>query len=104
MKSKKVEVLLEQSIDLKSISEADTEFTTSAGKTVTADCYFVCIDKTLGSSWLQESILKDRINADGRLMVDDNLRVAGQKNIFAIGDITDLPVSSTLLLHALSSK
>ncbi|XXG73492.1 hypothetical protein AAC387_Pa07g2399 [Persea americana] len=27
----------------------------------------------------------------GRLKVDENLRVIGQKNIFAIGDITDIP-------------
>ncbi|ONK71332.1 uncharacterized protein A4U43_C04F7390 [Asparagus officinalis] len=90
LKSKKVEVLLEQSIGLGSISEADKTFMTSAGETVIADSYFVCLDKHVASSWLQESVLKERINRMGRVMVDENLRVAGHRNVFAIGDITDI--------------
>lgn len=92
LKSKKVEVLLDQSIDLVSVSDADKTYTTSAGEVVTADTYFVCVDRELGSPWLQESVLKERISRKGRLMVDESLRVAGHKNIFAIGDITDVPV------------
>lgn len=95
LKLRKVEILLDQSIDLQSISEADKTFTTSAGEIVTADCYFVCLDKPVASTWLRDSLLKERINRNGRLMVDENLRVAGHKNIFAIGDITDIPVSTS---------
>lgn len=89
-------MLLGQSIDLEKISEADRVFTTSDGDTITADCYFVCVDRPLGSSWLQESYLKEYMDRKGRLMVDENLRVGGQNNVFAIGDITDVPVSLVL--------
>ncbi|XP_073098742.1 uncharacterized protein [Elaeis guineensis] len=89
--SKNVKVLLGQSIDLDSISEADGVYTTSAGEKITADCHFVCVAKRLGSSWLQESVLGDSLDQKGRLLVDENLRVRGHKNIFAIGDITDVP-------------
>ncbi|RZR73197.1 hypothetical protein BHM03_00021292 [Ensete ventricosum] len=89
--SKKVDVLLGQSVDLNSISEADGVYMTSAGKQITADCHFVCIAKPLGSSWLQNSVLKDCLNEKGRLMVDECFRVRGRSNIFAIGDITDVP-------------
>ena len=96
LKSKKVEVLLDQSIDLESISEADRTYTTSAGEIVAADSFFVCLDRPVATLWLRESVLKERINHNGRLMVDENLRVVGQKNIFAIGDITDIPVSTSI--------
>ncbi|KAF3790588.1 hypothetical protein EJ110_NYTH13994 [Nymphaea thermarum] len=49
-----------------------------------------CIGKGLGSSWLTDGILQDCLNERGQLMVDEHLRVAGKKNIFAIGDITDI--------------
>ncbi|WOK92681.1 apoptosis-inducing factor [Canna indica] len=91
--SKSVEVLLDQTIDLNSISKGDVDcrvFTTSAGRRITADCYFVCVGRPLGSSWLEDTILKDTLDKYGRLMVDDNLRVRGRYNIFAIGDITDI--------------
>ncbi|CAL9778888.1 unnamed protein product [Musa acuminata subsp. burmannicoides] len=89
--SKKVDVLLGQSVDLNSISEADGAYMTSAGEKIAADCHFVCIGKPLGSSWLQNSVLKDCLNEKGRLMVDECFRVRGRSNIFAIGDITDVP-------------
>lgn len=91
--SKKVEVLLGQSVNLDSESEDGGVYTTSGGEKITADCHFVCVGKPLGSSWLQETILKDSLDKRRQLMVDENLRVRGQKNVFAIGDITDVPVS-----------
>ncbi|KAK8952330.1 hypothetical protein KSP39_PZI003610 [Platanthera zijinensis] len=91
LKSKNVRVLLEQSIDAASVSESDREFLTSAGETVTADCYFLCVGKPVGSGWLRESALKEYLDRKGRLMVDENFRVGGLHNIFAIGDITDVP-------------
>ncbi|KAK8967150.1 hypothetical protein KSP40_PGU021448 [Platanthera guangdongensis] len=91
LKSKNVQVLLEQSIDVASASESDREFRTSAGETVTADCYFLCVGKPVGSGWLRESALKEYLDRKGRLMVDENFRVGGLHNIFAIGDITDVP-------------
>lgn len=89
--SKKVEVILGQTISLDSMSGSERVYTTSGGQKITADCHFVCVGKPLGSSWLQESILKECFDTRGQLMVDENLRVWGKKNIFAIGDITNIP-------------
>ncbi|XP_008789646.1 apoptosis-inducing factor homolog B-like isoform X3 [Phoenix dactylifera] len=90
LKLKGVDVLLEQSVDLDSITEGERVFTTSAGKSVSADCHFVCVGRPLGSTWLQETFLKESLDKSKRLMVDKNLRVKGRRNIFAIGDITDI--------------
>lgn len=92
LKSKKVEVLLEQTIDLETISESTREFKTSAGTTISADCHFITIGKPLSSGWMRETILKDSLDQRGRLKVDDKLRVNGHDKIFAIGDITDVKV------------
>lgn len=91
--SKKVEVLLEQSVDLGSLSDTEKFYKTSGGETITADCHFVCIGKPLSSSWLHDTILKESLDNKGRVMVEKDLRVKGYNNVFAIGDITDIPVS-----------
>lgn len=93
--SKKVEVILEQSVNLSSVS--DGVYQTSGGETFTADCHFDCTGKPMGSSWLRETVLMNSLDIRGRLMVDENLRVKGQTNVFGIGDITDLPVSASNL-------
>ncbi|KDO46315.1 hypothetical protein CISIN_1g017664mg [Citrus sinensis] len=87
--SKKVEVILNQSVTLNTISDGLIE--TSSGETIDTDCHFMCTGKAMASSWLRETILKDSLDGRGRLMVDENLRVRGFKNVFAIGDITDIP-------------
>jgi NADH dehydrogenase FAD-containing subunit len=91
--SKKVDVLLQQSVDLGSLSDTEKVYKTSGGETVTTDCHFVCIGKPLSSSWLHDTILKESLDSKGRVMVENDLRVKGYNNIFAIGDITDIPVS-----------
>lgn len=97
--SKKVEVILGQSVDLNSWS--DDVYKTSGGETIKADCHFICTGKPIGSSWLKETILKDSLDSHGRLMVDTNLTVKGHKNVFGIGDITDIPVSRALFVFSL---
>ncbi|KAL6629835.1 hypothetical protein ACP70R_029600 [Stipagrostis hirtigluma subsp. patula] len=89
--SKKVDVLLQQSVDLGSLSDTEKVYRTSGGETITADCHFVCIGKPLSSSWLHDTILKESLDNKGRVMVEKDLRVKGYSNIFAIGDITDIP-------------
>lgn len=91
LRSKNVEVYLEQSIHLESMLEGDRVYRTSSGIEITADCHFSCLDRPLSSSWIRNSELKDCLDNDGRLMVDANLRVKGQTNIFAAGDIIDIP-------------
>ncbi|KAH9611423.1 hypothetical protein KSS87_009822 [Heliosperma pusillum] len=87
--SKKVEVLLNQTVNLKSSSKDVYE--TSEGETIVADAYFTCTGKPLSSSWLNDTILKPCLNTDETLAVDTCLRVVGYKNVFAIGDITNVP-------------
>ncbi|KAL5709157.1 hypothetical protein ACHQM5_019877 [Ranunculus cassubicifolius] len=86
---KKVDVLLEETVDLNAVSNGT--YKTSSGKTIEADIHFLCIAKPLSSSWLKNTLLKSSLDNKGRLMVDENLRVKGQKKIFAVGDITDIP-------------
>ncbi|KAH0714428.1 hypothetical protein KY284_007333 [Solanum tuberosum] len=87
--SKKVEVILEQSVVVN--SQSNGVYRTSGGETIVADCYFLCTGTLFGSAWLKETILKDSLDSRGRVMVDSNLRIKGHNNIFAIGDITDVP-------------
>ncbi|XP_052199708.1 uncharacterized protein LOC127806231 [Diospyros lotus] len=90
LKSRNVKVKLEQSINLDLVSEGCKTYVTSAGETVKADCHFLCTGKAVGSTWIKATVLKDSLDAFGRLKVDKNLRVKGRKNVFAIGDITDI--------------
>lgn len=102
LKSKNVEVRLEQSVDVNTVT--DGHYRTSAGDTIKADCHFLCIGKPLASAWLKETVLKNDLDAQGRIKVDENLKVKGRNNIFAIGDITDIPVSAGLLvIYSVSS-
>lgn len=91
--SKGVEVKLEQSVDLNSTTDGNGNqvYQTSFGEIIKADCHFLCTGKPLASAWLKETFLKSKIDRDGKLMVDENLRVKGCKKVFAIGDITDVP-------------
>ncbi|CAN6562157.1 unnamed protein product [Malus baccata var. baccata] len=86
--SKNVEVVLNESVNLNNVSDGFIQ--TSSGEVIAADCHFVCTAKPMGSSWLRESILQNDLDMQGRLMVDRNMRVRGHKNIFAVGDITDV--------------
>ncbi|CAN6697474.1 unnamed protein product [Malus baccata var. baccata] len=93
--SKNVEVVLNESVNLNNVSDGFIQ--TSSGEVIAADCHFVCTAKPMGSSWLRESILQNDLDVQGRLMVDRNMRVRGHKNIFAVGDITDVKVSQIYL-------
>lgn len=109
LRSKNVDVKLEQRVDLNSVPELDENGTriyhSSGGETIKADCHFLCIGKPLGSAWLKGTVLENNLDNQGCLVVDEHLRVKGQKNIFAIGDITNIPVSfrlnSTIILKIL---
>ncbi|KAK2380049.1 apoptosis-inducing factor protein A [Trifolium repens] len=91
LKSKKVEVKLEQAVDLNSTTDGERKiYQTSVGETIEADCHFLCTGKPLASAWLKETVLKNDLDVEGRIKVDENLRVKGRSNIFAIGDITDI--------------
>ncbi|KAK8530026.1 hypothetical protein V6N13_102910 [Hibiscus sabdariffa] len=93
LKSRKVEVKLEQAVDLNSTTSEGSQsvYKTSTGEIIKADCHFLCAGKPLASTWLNETILKTNLNGNGSLMVDEHLRVKGRSNVFAVGDITDVP-------------
>ncbi|XP_047332577.1 apoptosis-inducing factor homolog B-like [Impatiens glandulifera] len=87
--SKKVDVILDQHIELD-----HTElgvYRTSSGEAIAADCHYDCIGKPMGSTWLKRTIVRNSLDINGRLMVDAHLRVKGHKNVFGVGDITDVP-------------
>ncbi|KAF7805747.1 apoptosis-inducing factor-like protein A-like [Senna tora] len=91
LKSKKVDVKLEQSVNLSAIKEGSKEYQTSLGEKIEADCHFLCTSRNSGSAWLEKTELKNELDVLGRLKVDQYLRVCGRPNIFAIGDISDVP-------------
>ncbi|KQJ89344.1 apoptosis-inducing factor 2 [Brachypodium distachyon] len=92
LRSKNVTVLLDQTVDIGGVVDADRrEFTTSGGETIVADCHFVCTGRPVASGWLRDTFLGEHVDADGRLAVDEHLRVGRTRNVFAIGDITDVP-------------
>ncbi|KAL8201876.1 hypothetical protein R6Q57_011023 [Mikania cordata] len=88
--SKHVEVKLEQTVNLEDVAEGNKVYKTSSGEIIKADCHFLCTGKPLGSSWLKNTILRDSLDDAGSLVVDEYMRVKGRKNIFAIGDITNI--------------
>ncbi|KAJ8899989.1 hypothetical protein K2173_024100 [Erythroxylum novogranatense] len=85
--SRKVEVILDQAINLNTFSDGVIQ--TSSGVIIEADCHFDCTGKPMGSSWLEDTIIGKSLDLRGRVMVDEHMRVRGHQNIFAIGDITD---------------
>ncbi|CAN7140518.1 unnamed protein product [Brassica rapa subsp. narinosa] len=68
--------------------------------TILADCHFLCVGKPMSSQWLNGNSLKDSLDGKGRVMVDENLRIKDRKNVFAIGDITNIPVRYIGEMHA----
>ncbi|KAG0577160.1 hypothetical protein KC19_5G135500 [Ceratodon purpureus] len=84
---KNVEVILNDRIALEGLT--GPEYVTKNGTHIKADAHFVCIGKRVGSSWLQSSDLSQLIDEEGRLKVDANMRLEGQSNIFAVGDIAN---------------
>ncbi|KAE8724880.1 kinase family protein [Hibiscus syriacus] len=91
LRSRKVKVKLEQAVDLSSTSVGSQVYRTSTGESIKADCHLICVAKPLATAWLSETILKTNLDKNGRLMVDEYLRIKGRSNIFTIGDITDIP-------------
>lgn len=90
LKSKRVEVHLNERVDLSTISETTTSFTTNSGKIIEADCHFVCIGKKVGSSWLKDTMFVESLDENGQIKVDSSLRVDGKTNVFAAGDIINV--------------
>ncbi|KAK4359888.1 hypothetical protein RND71_022117 [Anisodus tanguticus] len=86
-------------ISLAAVDITDTDILTKQGSRIWYDYLVVATGHTQNTAstktekitWLKETILKDSLDSRGRIMVDSNLRIKGHSNIFAIGDITDVP-------------
>ncbi|MFF8600172.1 NAD(P)/FAD-dependent oxidoreductase [Streptomyces sp. NPDC015232] len=62
---------------------------TTDGTELTADLWFRAYGGRVESDFLTGGLAKAR-TPDGRVRVDEHLRVAGQDRVYAVGDITDL--------------
>ncbi|KAJ7531498.1 hypothetical protein O6H91_14G046200 [Diphasiastrum complanatum] len=89
LKSKNVEVILNEKIDVSNLSDSTTTYTTNTGRSITADTHFVAVGRKVGSSWIVGSVFKSLLDSDGRLKVDESLRLEGKTNVFAIGDVAN---------------
>jgi NADH dehydrogenase FAD-containing subunit len=92
LRKKNVEVLLNERVDVESIS-LEGVYKTTNGKAIEADCHFSCIGSKVSSSWMRSSFLKEALDESGRVKVDESLRVEGHANVFAVGDVTAIQVS-----------
>lgn len=64
--------------------------TTTDGDVLAADLWFPCYGGEVSSDYLGGSLLAAR-QPDGRIAVDEHLRVAGHERVFAAGDVTAVP-------------
>ncbi|MEU4620711.1 FAD-dependent oxidoreductase [Actinoplanes sp. NPDC023801] len=60
---------------------------TGAGEKIDADLWFACHGSTVPSTHLGPELAAARL-PDGRLPVDEYLRVRGHERVFAVGDVT----------------
>ncbi|KAL3694829.1 hypothetical protein R1sor_008480 [Riccia sorocarpa] len=89
LKNKGVEVILNDRVETDDLTPPN--YVTKSGKQITADAHFVAVGKKLGKGWIEASpALKEKLNDEGRLQVEQTCQVAGFTNIFAAGDITDI--------------
>lgn len=65
---------------------------TTKGVKVEADMWFFCYGAQVASGYLHGGYA-DLIRGDGTIMVDEYLRVRGTENVYAVGDLTDIPES-----------
>ncbi len=63
---------------------------TDTGEELGADVWFTSFGSQVNTGWLRGSPAVT-LTDDGRVPVDEHLRVLGQDRVYALGDITDLP-------------
>jgi NADH dehydrogenase FAD-containing subunit len=81
--------LMEEPQTQRGVAATFTAATTS-GRKITADLWFRCHGIVPNSDYLSEDLAPARLT-NGHLNVTPELRLAGQENVFAIGDITAIP-------------
>jgi len=65
------------------------QITTDDGTALEADIWFRAFGVRPHSEYLESGSLSDRRDERGYVRVDENLRVVGETNVFAVGDVSD---------------
>ena len=63
---------------------------TKSGERIEADIWFQCYGSRANSGFLQGTPFEEVMRPDGTVRVDSKLRVVGEENIYAVGDVTDV--------------
>ncbi|MSS84014.1 FAD-dependent oxidoreductase [Actinomycetaceae bacterium WB03_NA08] len=66
---------------------------TKAGQPIEADIWFQCYGAQPASGFLRGTEFGSALNQDGTIKVQPTLQVQGFDNVYAVGDITDVPES-----------
>ncbi|GJY61602.1 FAD/NAD(P)-binding oxidoreductase family protein [Tanacetum coccineum] len=82
LQSKHIEVKLEQTLNLEDLADGSKLYKTSAGETIKANCVFLCLGKPLASSWLKNTIVRDSLDANESMIVDENFKSQGAQEYF----------------------
>lgn len=68
------------------------QVSTADGRTIEADIWFLCHGSQTASGYLGRSYA-DKVRPNGKVRVNEYMRVSGTENVYAVGDITDVPES-----------
>lgn len=66
---------------------------TEAGESIEADIWFQCFGSQANSGYLVNTEYSHVLNKDGTVKVEPTMQVAGHTNVYAVGDISDVPES-----------
>lgn len=83
------------------ISTAGTEYTTDKGKKIAADLILLCAGKKISNSIYPKDWME---KLSGQIKVKRTLQLLGQNNIFAIGDINDIPENKQAVFAQAQAK
>ncbi len=67
------------------------EVETTAGQPIAADVWFQCFGSQPVTGYLRNTDYEESLNKDGTVRVLPTLQVAGHPDVYALGDITDVP-------------
>ncbi len=76
----------------------DFTVTTETGEGITADIWFRCFGSRVNTGYLEDGALV-RLTGRHTIPVDEHLNVVGYRNVYALGDVADLP-DAKMATHA----
>lgn len=105
LRGKGVELIVGDLVVSPAIGEQPTDgkVLTRDGRTIAADAIVWAAGAKPVTAFLADS-WPDAVQADGLVKVDQYLQVAGRKNVFAAGDITNLPENRLAIIGGLHAK